>query len=202
MSNNILFSFRRCPYAIRARMTLYISDIDYDLVEVSLKNKPQELINCSAKAQVPVIKLKDNTVIDESFDIMVWALKQHDPQNWLPKNDEQWKFCKHHLKLNDITFKNALDICKYQIRHSEQEIKQAKQDCEKILLTWDKILKTQKFLHGDHLGLVDIIIIPFVRQFSKITPDIFVDTNTPSLKKWLQHITSSELFKTVIKKNS
>jgi glutathione S-transferase len=202
MSDKILFSFRRCPYAIRARLALNISNINYNIIEVDLKNKPAELLSLSPKGQVPVLKLVDGKVIDESFEIMLWAFKQSDPKKCLPKTSTQWEFCKKNLELNDNDFKKNLDICKYQIKYGTEQIQQAKKECEKILVSWDKVLEHRKFLHADNIGLIDLAIFPFVRQFSKIKPDIFKDINTPFLKAWLDKITATPLFAKVISKIS
>ena len=114
----VLYSFRRCPYAIRARLALRISGLPLELREVSLKSKPPEMLALSAKGTVPVLVLPDGLVIDESLDIMRWALSQNDPEAWLshgPLNDMLAL-----IAINDGKFKHALDRYKYPNRYPQE----------------------------------------------------------------------------------
>ena len=196
----LLYSFRRCPYAIRARLALHASKINYNTYEVSLKNKPKSLIQYSPKAQVPVLVINDNKIIDESYYIMIWALKQNDPQKWLPSSKDSWQHSIKLIETNDKIFKIHLDICKYKIKYSDDIFKKSKCAAYSILTDWNEILKKQCFFNGEKLGLADIAILPFVRQFSKITPDIFSDLEVPLLKEWLSKLLDTQLFKDIMKK--
>jgi len=111
LSNNILYSFRRCPYAMRARMAIAASGLQVELREVVLRDKPQALLDISPKATVPVLQTSEGTIIDESLDIMHWALQQSDPENWLANIDHDL------ISNNDGDFKHWLDRYKYADRH-------------------------------------------------------------------------------------
>jgi glutathione S-transferase len=193
----LLYSFRRCPYAIRARMALIEAKIDYELVEVSLKNKPQALLDLSAKGQVPVLLTLDAQVIDESFDIMLWALKQSDPHAWLPDDPSSRKAAYAWLKQNDELFKPLLDRCKYPDRYPKDPLSHSQQAARTILLDWENHLSSKAFFHGKTFGLADACLLPFVRQFAHIEhPDpIWGRFDCPHLQAWLDAGLASQSFR-------
>jgi glutathione S-transferase len=180
-----LYSFRRCPYAMRARMALLVSETPFRLVEVKLSAKPAELLAASPKGTVPVLVLADGTVIDESLDIMHWALARHDPENWRVGIDNDL------ITINDGPFKHHLDRTKYPQRHdSDPRVHRAA--ALEILATLEGSLDPQ--LHGKNPGFTDIALFPFVRQFAAIDPGWFAAQPLPALQAWLAHHLASPLF--------
>lgn len=195
MKNNILFSFRRCPYAIRARLALLYCNIDYDTIEVSLKERPEELFEVSKKGTVPVLITKNSKVIDESLDIMIWALKSNQNQTWLSNNNDELEL----IYKNDIIFKNWLDKYKYFDRHPEFPKNYYREKCDNILMDYEYRLSKTKYLIKKSISICDIAIFPFVRQFANVDYEWF-DKRYKNLVLWYESILSSNLFKDVMKK--
>ena len=189
----ILYSFRRCPYAIRARLALYQAGIVPELREVDLRCKPPELIAASAKATVPVLVRPDGPPIDESLELMRWALSQNDPHRLLElaasRDGEQL------LQQNDGPFKHHLDRYRYPHRHGGSDAAQHHQQALAILRQWNQRLQSQGWLLGAAPSLVDLALLPFVRQFRHSDPAGFdAEPNLQPLQHWLdQFLTSSEL---------
>lgn len=197
----ILYSFRRCPYAMRARMALKYSGIAVHLREVVLRDKPLALLECSAKGTVPVLVLPDSPVIDESRDIMLWALKINDPEQWLPReNDDLCSLVKQLLDANDFDFKNNLDRYKYSDRYPEQTAEYYRTQGEHFLAILESKLNSHQFLMSDKISLADIGIFPFIRQFANVDCDWFDQSPYPQLQAWLDYFIYSEIFKTVMEK--
>lgn len=196
----ILYSFRRCPFAMRARMALYASGFNPEVREITLKNKPAHMLALSPKGTIPVLWLKDGTVLDESLDIMLYALGKNDRTNWL-KNKQQ---ALDLILENDISFKHALDRYKYPNRY-ENEADFAdtnwRAEGEKFLQKLEDRLTQNAFLLSNTPELADYAIFPFIRQFRMPDPDWF-DTSAPypHLKKWLGTLTQSPIFKAVMPK--
>jgi glutathione S-transferase len=189
----ILYSFRRCPYAMRARMALWISAQTCDLREVKLANKPPELIAASAKATVPVLQLDDGKIIDESLAIMRWTLGQSDPEGWLGGDNQAL------ITQNDGSFKHHLDRYKYPSRYEEDTIDHRAAGLE-FLQELDAILANQPQLSGSHRGLADIALFPFIRQFANTDRSWFDALDLPHLQSWLEEHLASQLFQKVMKK--
>lgn len=213
----ILYSFRRCPYAIRARLALAVSATPYALREVALRNKPAELLAASPKGTVPVLVLPSGEVIDESLNIMLWALERHDPLGWLgngtstgtvPSADPS-----AHLQSMlaliaecDGPFKQQLDAYKYPSRLQSAAIPDtaantaanaqtlARQQASFFLDSLNQRLVHSACLWGAKLSLADMAIVPFVRQFAGVEPAWFAQTPWPALRGWLDGITASALF--------
>ncbi len=197
----VLYSFRRCPYAMRARMTLNQSGCVVHIREVVLRDKPHELLECSAKGTVPVLVLPDGTVIDESRDIMHWALNFNDPAQWFPKeNDSLCKLIKQLLDANDFEFKNNLDRYKYPDRYPEQTAEHYRTQGEQFLTILEVRLNSHQFLIGDKVSLADIGIFPFIRQFANVDSGWFDQSSYQQLQVWLEHFIHSELFNLVMEK--
>ncbi|MFZ4108940.1 MAG: glutathione S-transferase [Polymorphobacter sp.] len=182
-----LYSFRRCPYAIRARMALIISGTPFDLVEVRLSAKPEALLAASPKGTVPVLMLPDGHVIDESLDIMHWALARHDPANWLAGIDEP------RIATNDGAFKYHLDRTKYPQRHSSDPVVHRAAGLT-ILAGIEAHLANRRQLGGDTPGFTDIAVFPFVRQFAAIDPSWFGAQPLRHVQHWLAGHLASPLF--------
>ena len=163
ISKAILYSFRRCPYAMRARMAIASSGMQVLLREVSLRDKPQSLVDISSKATVPVLLTTDNRVIDESLDIMLWALRQSDPDTWLTNINYAL------IKNNDGPFKQWLDRYKYADRYPEHTQQFYREQGEQTLLMLEQTLADSAFLAGKTATLTDIAIFPFIRQLFQTT---------------------------------
>ncbi|WP_447765230.1 glutathione S-transferase [Pseudomonas reinekei] len=195
-----LYSFRRCPYAMRARMALRYSGVAVDIVEVSLKAKPAEMLALSSKGTVPVLSV-DGQVIDESLAIMRWALARHDPQDWLLKDDPQAQQAIADLiDENDRVFKVHLNRYKYAERYPEQPMTFYRAEGEVFLRRLDELLEGRDYLLAQHPSLADVALMPFVRQFAHVDREWFAQTPYQRLQAWLQRFLESELFTTIMKK--
>lgn len=191
MRDPVLYSFRRCPYAIRARLALTIAGIDCELREVSLRAKPPSMLAVSPKGTVPVLVSGDGTVLDESQDIMRWALQRHDPEGWLTRDDATL------IALNDGAFKQDLDRYKYPDRHSSDPAEHRDRGLA-FLRALDARLAANGQLCGPVRGLADAAILPFVRQFAAIDRPWFEDQPLRALRSWLNAHLASDLFRTVL----
>ncbi len=193
----LLYSFRRCPYAIRARLAIAISGVEVQLNEVDLKAKPARMLQLSPKGTVPVLVLPDGSVIEESLDIMLWALRQHDPQGMLDGFSDQARAL---IQRNDGEFKSALDRYKYPERHPEYSKQHYRAQCEMILDDWDKRLQRHDYLLGDEAVIADLALLPFIRQFAQVDRDWFDASPYLSLRKWLATWEASDMFIKVMRK--
>ena len=199
MSNtqHILYSFRRCPYAMRARMGLSTAQIDYEHREVILRDKPAEMLALSPKATVPVLKTKDDQIIDESLDIMLWALKQNDPLNWLgvANLDEMLSV----VRLITGDFKTHLDRYKYASRYDET-LKRGAVDLHhraqavEILQSFENRLADHTYLMGDHVSFADYATFPFIRQFAAVEKAWWDAPALPHIHAWLLELVNSDIF--------
>ena len=197
----VLYSFRRCPYAIRARMALKVSGIAVQIREVVLRDKPNALLACSTKGTVPVLVLADGTVIDESRGIMLWALKLNDPEQWLPEEkSEQFTSIQQLLDTNDFEFKNNLDRYKYSDRYPEHTAEYYRTQGEHNLALLEGRLNTHQFLMSDKVSTADIGIFPFIRQFANVDRARFEQAPYPQLQAWLEYFMYSEIFNAVMEK--
>lgn len=206
----ILYSFRRCPYAIRARMALAYAEITYELREVSLKNKPKEMLEISPKGTTPVMQIFDASqnfmVLEESLDIMRWALQQNDPLNWGNLSDDDLAIANQLITTNDREFKQALDRYKYANRFPEQSPEFYRQQAEEFLKILERKLcdhsqsVNSQFLIGDRQTLVDVAVFPFVRQFAYVDIEWFNASSYLNLQRWLRWHESSVLFELVMQK--
>lgn len=197
----VLYSFRRCPYAIRARMALAQAGTEVELREVVLRNKPQALLDASPKGTVPVLVLPDGTVIDESLAIMRWALGQNDPQGWLAQTGQPE--LQHLMALNDGPFKQALDAYKYPERHPEQSVTMHRAQGEAVLLALlEARLEAHPFLAGASPGLADVAIFPFIRQWAAVDAAWFEICRWAAVRRWLQDWLNSTAFSRVMDKHA
>ncbi|MBK5343632.1 glutathione S-transferase [Pseudomonas sp. TH49] len=193
---NTLYSFRRCPYAMRARMALRYSGVPVEIVEVSLKAKPAEMLAISPKGTVPVLDA-EGRVIDESLEIMRWALAQNDPDNWLLGGDSR---IAELIEANDQAFKLHLNRYKYAERYPEQPMEVYRAEGALFLQRLDGLLESRDYLLSDHPCLADIALLPFVRQFAHVDREWFAQTPYVRLQAWLQGFLESELFTAIMKK--
>lgn len=179
---------------MRARMAIVSSGVQVILREVSLGDKPQSLLDISPKATVPVLLTVDNKVIDESLDIMLWALRQADPDAWL--KDINYAL----IKNNDGTFKHWLDRYKYADRYPEHTQQYYREQGEQTVILLEQALADSAFLSGDTMTLTDIAIFPFIRQFISVEQGWFEQTPYHKTKQWLNYLLASELFQITMHK--
>jgi glutathione S-transferase len=183
----ILYSFRRCPYAMRARMALLVSGLAVEIREVVLRDKPLAMLAVSPKGTVPVMVLADGAVIDESLDIMRYALGQNDPEDWLAGDDAAL------IAVNDGPFKYHLDRYKYPERHGSEPLSHRAAALDLLVPLEARLMRTAH-LQGAMRTLADVALFPFVRQFAAVEPDWFDAQPLPHLKQWLAAHSGSDLF--------
>lgn len=200
----ILYSFRRCPYAIRARMALKYAGVQVELREILLREKPPQILVVSSKGTVPVLVLPDGSVLDESYDVMRWALGINDPDYWwdpiLASEVDAL------IEQNDFSFKLHLDHYKYADRYSQDPqnpqhtMEYHRTQAEGFLDTLEARLITSQFLLGEKISIADVGIFPFIRQFAFVDKNWFDLAPYPNLQNWLAYFLTSDLFLSVMTK--
>lgn len=197
----VFYSFRRCPYAMRARLALLVSGVQVELREVVLRQKPEEFLAASPSATVPTLDLARQPAIDESLDIMFWALAQNDPEDWLQANrspnDRDTLIAQA-----DGEFKSHLDRYKYASRHPEGEGEYHRTQASNFLNLLDGKLQQSRYLTGDKLSIADMAIAPFVRQFANTDRAWFGAQPWQALISWLEKFTGSVDFQLIMHKYS
>ena len=196
----ILYSFRRCPYAMRARMALLYSGVKVELREVVLKDKPEEILKLKKEATVPVLELPDGQVIDESWDIMLWAIRQNDPDTWLGEDESRVFDAEMMVEMNDYSFKSDLDHYKYADRYPECSQEHYRSLGEEFLQDLEDALTDSRYLLGEKISVADIAIFPFIRQFAFVDKPWFDQAPYPNLQGWLQGFLDSSLFESTMMK--
>ncbi|MCW9033373.1 MAG: glutathione S-transferase [Rhodospirillales bacterium] len=196
----LLYSFRRCPYAMRGRMGLFVSGMTCELREVVLRDKPPSMLALSPKGTVPVLQTVEGTVIDESLEVMLWALEQYDPEGWLQPEQGNLDDMLALIERNDGEFKEHLDRYKYPTRYDSVDPLAERSKAEGFLQELEKRLSASSFLFGSRVSLADYAIAPFVRQFAHVDKDWFDQTPYPGLQAWLEVFLKSDLFISVMKK--
>ena len=194
----ILYSFRRCPYAMRARMAIHISGQKCELREVLLRDKPPSMLEYSAKGTVPVLILQDGKVIDESLDVIDWALNLNDPDDWQRSKDT--KKTKELIKINDGEFKYHLDRYKYSKRYDNEDPEFHRKKCLKFIESVNNELNNSKYIFDDNISYADIVVLPFIRQFRIADIEWFDSLPYNNLKKWLSGFLDSTLLNSIMKK--
>lgn len=184
----ILYSFRRCPYAMRARLAIRANGVRVLLREVSLKSKPEEMLRISPKGTVPVLELQDGQVLEQSLDVMLWALG-HSLDNALGDGLNLSL-----IERNDGFFKTALDAYKYAVQ--DKQIHRAQG--EVFLAELNRLLSQSEFLAGNSMGALDWAIVPFVRQFSAVDALWFAALPYSALQRWLYRCVTSDLFVSIM----
>lgn len=190
MNEALLYSFRRCPYAMRARLALRYSGVAVRILEVSLKAKLAEMLALSPKGTVPVLSV-NGQVIDESLAIMQWALAQNDPDDWLLQGEPRVLAL---IMENDQAFKHHLDQYKYAERYPQQPMEFYRAQGEVFLQRLEGLLAQRDYLLADHLSLADVALAPFVRQFAHVDREWFAATPYRRLQDWLRRFLESPLF--------
>ena len=196
MNEALLYSFRRCPYAMRARLALRYSGVPVRIIEVSLKAKPAEMLALSPKGTVPVLSV-EGRVIEQSLEIMQWALAQHDPDDWLLQGAPAVLAL---IAENDQVFKHHLNRYKYAERYPEQPMEHYRAEGEVFLQKLEGLLAEREYLLAEHLSLADVALAPFVRQFAHVDREWFASTPYRRLQDWLQRFLDSPLFMAVMTK--
>ena len=200
MQHPILYSFRRCPYAMRARLAIAASGIQVEIREIVLKHKPAHMLSASPKGTVPVLITTDDHIIDESLDIMSWALQQNDPNNWSGLTAQQQQSTTQLIEENDGPFKHWLDKYKYADRHPEQTETFYRQQGELTLKTLEQKLTENDYLVSNRLSLADIALLPFIRQFASVDKTWFDTAPYPNVQTWLEHFLDSDAFNNIMAK--
>lgn len=195
-----LYSFRRCPYAIRARLALAVGDRELELVEVDLKAKPQRMLELSPKGTVPVVELDDGAVLEESLDVMRWTLAESDPRGWLGDSTDELTAMLALIEENDGYFKHHLDRTKYAVRYEGADSETHRVAARVFLDSLGERLSRASYLFGDRRKLADWALLPFVRQFANIDRARFNQEVHPRLASWLDEGLESSLFASVMKK--
>ncbi|MGI9325073.1 MAG: glutathione S-transferase [Pseudomonadales bacterium] len=193
----ILYSFRRCPFAIRARMALIYSGIQVELREVKLSDMPDSMLRLSPKATVPVLVLGNDQVIDESLDVMLWSLSQSDPQHWLDIDEAS----KHLIWRNDEEFKPLLDCYKYADRHTQRSQLEHRTRAETFLSELNQLLNRRPYLSDGLCRLADVAIFPFIRQFAGVDPAWFERCEYSAVRNWLNTMLANIYFQRAMQKN-
>ncbi|WP_120078105.1 glutathione S-transferase [Aurantiacibacter odishensis] len=192
--NRILYSFRRCPYAMRARLALVVSGTACELREVKLSDKPDAMLEASPKGTVPVLVLPDGTVIEESIEVMRWALARCDPEGWLERDDPDL------IAECDGPFKHALDRYKYPNRYDDCDPLPHRARGLEFFEKLDARLAEGGQLCGSKRGISDAAVFPFVRQFANHDREWFDAADLPHVHPWLEGHLQSPLFKTVMQR--
>ncbi len=196
----VLYSFRRCPYAMRARLAIHVSKQTCLLREIVLRDKPDEMLSVSPKGTVPVLQLPDSTVIAESLDIIYWALKKNDPENWLPTDEKEACESKALINNNDTIFKFHLDRYKYPNRYDNEDAVTHRNKAERIIQALEERLEAHRYLVSDRPLIADFAIAPFIRQFANTDRVWFDAAPYPKVQNWLDIFLSSQRFREIMKK--
>jgi glutathione S-transferase len=183
---------------MRARLAVVQAQQTVELREIILRDKPPSMLEISPKGTVPVLQLTDGTIIDESYDVMIWALTQNDPDNWLRTKDNPI-----HIELleeNDGSFKKNLDKYKYANRHPELTEEEHRANGVVFLDKIEKLLMQRPFLIDNNPSITDTAIFPFIRQFTRVDETWFKQAAYPNLKKWLNFFYESKILEQTMKK--
>lgn len=191
----ILWSFRRCPYAMRARLAVQSAGVEVELREILLRDKPDAFLATSPSATVPALRL-DDRVLDESLDVMIWALSENDPDGLMEMPEAGWDL----IKTNDGPFKAALDHTKYAVRYPDLDAEDERAQAAEFLRTLDAQLLGNLWLFGDRPTLADLALLPFVRQFANIDRAWFDAQGWPDLIGWLDRFLESHAFAAIMTK--
>ncbi len=196
----ILYTFRRCPYAIRARLALAYAGLNFEIREVVLRAKPQAMLELSPKGTVPVLQCCDGTILEESLDIMHWALAQADPELWWPAELAVQQQITDLITTNDQVFKPSLDGYKYPHNSPERSAEEHRAAGGEFLQLLEDQLQQQPYLLGQKISLADAALFPFIRQFSGVDRAWFEQASFPQLRLWLQNWLQHPLFLSIMDK--
>lgn len=200
MPRPILYSFRRCPYAMRARLALSAKSVEVELREVILRDKPSDMLKASSKGTVPVLMLPDGTILEESLDVMLWAAKQPSDNPDVPKMNEPSNEMMCLISQIDGPFKHNLDRYKYANRYEGGDGVMERDACSSVLQGLNDRLSRQDYLFGAHITFADYAIAPFIRQFANTDKIWFYATPYNYLQNWLDEFCDSRSFNSIMNK--
>ncbi len=195
MTRPILYNFRRCPYAMRARLAIASSGIEVELREILLRDKAPEFLEASPSATVPCL-VTQSSAIDESRDIMIWALSKNDPEGWLDMPEQGHDI----IDMIEGPFKTALDRYKYSSRYQDADKANERTTASSFLQDLNTRLSSNSYLFGSNATLADMATLPFVRQFANTDRQWFDAQDWPHLAAWLQAFLDSTRFKSIMQK--
>ena len=196
----LLYTFRRCPYAMRARMALSVSEQTCEVRELVLREKPQHMLEISPKGTVPVLQTRTGDVLEESLDVMLWALQQNDPEGWLAPELGDKTVMLELIERCDEEFKPHLDRYKYANRYEDADPGQQRKLAETFIHELNERLEDRPYLFGNEASLADYAIAPFIRQFANTDRSWFDQTPYPNLHRWLDAFLQSALFNSIMEK--
>jgi len=200
MSHPILYSLRQCPYAMRARLGLLLARQSVVLRDIVMTNIPDEMFVASVKGTVPVLVFENGKVIDESLDIMLWALRENDPANLLySQNDAMLSNMLTLIERSDNEFVEALNKYKAASRYHDDNLDEYRQQCEPFIKYLEHCLTKHRFIMGEKASLVDYAILPFIRQFSRVDKKWYLQSPYPKLRAWLELHYQNPLFSKTMK---
>ena len=186
----VLYANDSCPYVFRARIALMYAGVGVDHREVDLDNKPPSMVQASPKGTVPILVLSDGSVIDESWEIIRWALRQNDPENWFGENNAALELAQELVEKNDGEFGEPSMYYKFSSYYPDRDWLKDRSDCEPFLDALEARLSTQSFMHANEVSVADVPVFPSVWGFSRIEPEWFAD-RFPNLSKWLDRMSAS-----------
>lgn len=197
----ILYSLRNCPYAMRARIAIFKAKQSVILRDLVLSNKPKELFTASPKATVPVLVLTNGTVLEESLDVMLWALNETDPDDLL-QSEYECSLSEILTLINtfDHSFKVSLEQYKCAKRYRENNVVEYREACEQFIQTLESRLNSHKFLMSNKESLADIALLPFIRQFARVERQWYLQSPYPQVRQWLNNYLQSPMFTKVMAK--
>ncbi|MCZ4339448.1 glutathione S-transferase [Shewanella colwelliana] len=198
----IIYSLRNCPFAMRARIAIYKSQQPVLLRDIVLKDKPQEMLVASPKGTVPVLITPNGTVIEESFEVMLWALSMSDPDDLLFSGDDEMLASMQTLIYRfDNEFKRCLENYKCAKRYSETNVIECRQACEVYIAQLEQLLTAHQYLLADRESLADIALLPFIRQFARVERQWYLQAPYPHVRQWLNRYLQSKMFSKVMTKH-
>ncbi|TVO37015.1 glutathione S-transferase [Vibrio algivorus] len=198
----VLYSLRNCPYAMRARMAIYRSQIPVLLRDIVLRDKPLEMLAVSPKGTVPVVVTSRGTVIEESAEVMLWALSENDPDDLLlSKEPEMLGSMRSLIHQFDIEFKPCLEAYRAAKRYHEPNLVECRQACEQYLCELESRLTQHSFLMANQESLADLALLPFIRQFARVERQWYLQSPYPKLREWLNQYLQSKMFSKVMTKH-
>lgn len=198
----VLYSLRNCPFAMRARMAIYRSQVPVLLRDIVLSDKPPEMLEASPKGTVPVVVTSCGTVIEESAEVMLWALGENDPDDLLlSTNPVMLDSMRGFIHLFDTEFKPCLETYRAAKRYHEPNLVECRQACEKYLSELEDRLTRHSFLISDQESLADLALLPFIRQFARVERQWYLQSPYPKLRQWLNQYLQSRMFSKVMTKH-
>lgn len=198
----VLYSLRNCPFAMRARMAIYRSQVPVLLRDIVLSDKPPEMLEASPKGTVPVVVTSHGTVIEESAEVMLWALSENDPEDLLlSTNPDMLDSIRGLIHQFDTEFKPCLEAYRAAKRYHEPNLVECRQACEKYLCELEDRLTQHSFLMADQESLADLALLPFIRQFARVERQWYLQSPYPKLRQWLNQYLQSKMFSKVMTKH-